>query len=78
MIFILVPPVFCIKRAELSYAHAQEKLPRLQDEHYLILTSVEVSQELLLYLLCESTKVLLVKKHIACLNRTNLCENYGP
>ena len=25
-----------------------------------------------------STKVLIVKRHIACPNRTNLCENYGP
>ena len=26
----------------------------------------------------KSTKVLLVKRHIACPNRTDLCENYGP
>ena len=26
MIFILVPPVFCIRRAELSHAHAQQKM----------------------------------------------------
>ena len=25
-IFILVPPVFCIRRAELSHAHAQQKM----------------------------------------------------
>ena len=25
----------------------------------------------------KSTKALLVKRHIACLNRTDLCENYG-
>ena len=26
----------------------------------------------------KSTMVLLVKRHIACPNRTDLCENYGP
>ena len=26
IIFILFPPVFCIKESELSYAHAQQKM----------------------------------------------------
>ena len=58
MIFILVPPVFCIRRAELSHAHAQQKMTtpsrrtRDPDEQWrFILTSVEVSLELLI--LCE-------------------------
>ena len=61
MIFILVPPVLCIRRAELSHAHAQQKMTtpsrrtRGPDEQWrFILTSVEVSLELLiLYILCE-------------------------
>ena len=42
-------------------------------------TSVEVSLELQYYTYyAKSTKVLLVKRHIACSNTTELCENYGP
>ena len=56
MIFILVPPVFCIRRAELSHAHAQQKMTTPSRRTCaramaFILTSVEVSLEL--YLLCE-------------------------
>ena len=53
MIFILVPPVFCIRRAELSHAHAQQKMttpsrPGRDEQWRFILTSVEVSLELLI------------------------------
>ena len=54
MIFILVPPVFCIRRAALAslvMRMRNKKLPHLQhaDEQWrFFLTSVEVSVELLL------------------------------
>ena len=60
MVFILVSPVFCIRRAvaqagisEPSYVHAQENRLRLQDEHAnkqwcLLQTSMEVSLDFLL------------------------------
>ena len=74
MIFILVPPVFLHQESELSHAHAQQKMTtpsrRTRGRAMaFILTSVEVSLELLLNsYYVKSTMVLLVKRHIACPN----------
>ena len=67
MIFILVPPVFASASTSLVMRMCNKKLPRLQDVHAdeqwrLILTSVEVSLELLLILIIEKHKGSLSEK----------------
>ena len=85
MIFILVPPVFTsgeLSIRELSYAHAQQKMttPSRTDGQAMA-SDFDFrggkSRIVTILIYVKSTKALLVKMHIACPNRTDLCENYG-
>ena len=70
--------------SELSYAHAQQKMTtpsrRARGRAMAFHSDFRGGKSRIVSntYYVKSTKVLLAKRHIACPNRTDLCENYGP